>query len=120
MRSKEKKEINIIVGENIRKYREIAGYSRERLAELVGVSPRFFADAETGFVGVSLTTLKKTCEVLGVSADKLLWNTDSAPEADEILSHLDEKYLPLVLDLLRKQLAIIALTEKEHAKKTRN
>lgn len=59
MRTKEKKEINIIIGENIRAYSKKAGYSRENFSELVGITPRFLADAETGFVGVSLTTLKK-------------------------------------------------------------
>ncbi len=71
MRTKDKKEINITVGQNIRFYREKAGLNREKLSELIGVSPRFLADCELGFVGISLTTLKKICEVLGVSADKV-------------------------------------------------
>ena len=121
MRSKEKKEINITVGENIRKYREQAGYTRERLAELLGVSPRFLADAETGFVGVSLTNLKRTCEILGISADRLLWNNETAIRQDEKIMHLDPKYLPLVEALLQKQLEIIALAAKEEKeRKTRN
>ncbi len=111
MRAKEKKEINIIVGENIRKYREQCGYSREKLAELIGISPRFLADAETGFVGVSLTNIKKLCEILGVSADRLLWTNDTPLSLDEKISHIDKKYLPYIEDLLQKQLEIIALTE---------
>ena len=47
MRSKERKEINIIVGENIRKYRENAGYSREKFAELIDVSTNFISNVET-------------------------------------------------------------------------
>lgn len=72
MRAKEKKEINVLVGEQIRLYRDKSGMSREQLAELMGVTPRFVADAELGFVGVSLTSLKKICEILGISADRLL------------------------------------------------
>lgn len=121
MRSKVKKEINITVGENIRKYREKAGYSREYFAELVGVSPRFLADAETGFVGISLTNIKKICEILGISSDRLLWNTENALDLNEKISHLDKKYLPLVEDILQKQLELIALiTKEENPRKTRN
>ncbi len=121
MRSKEKKEINITIGDNIRKYREKAGYSREHLAELIGVSPRFLADAETGFVGVSLTNLKKICEILGISSDRLLWNNENALGLDEKVSHLDKKYLPLVEEIVQKQLEIIALAAKEeNPRKTRH
>lgn len=40
MRAKEKKEINVLVGEQIRLYRDKSGMSREQLAELMGVTPR--------------------------------------------------------------------------------
>ena len=113
MRAKEKKAINIEVGENIRLYREKAGYSRERLSELMGVSPRFIADVETGFAGVSLTTLKKLCEVLGVSADRLLWQQEpSALGMDEQVSHLGPEYAAIIRELVQKQLEVIAIVDK--------
>lgn len=113
MRAKEKKAINIEVGENIRLYREKAGYSRERLSELMGVSPRFIADVETGFAGVSLTTLKKICEVLGVSADRLLWRQEpSTLGIDEQVSHLDLEYAAVIRELVQKQLEVIAIADK--------
>ena len=121
MRSKEKKPINIEVGENIRLYREKAGYSRERFSELMGVSPRFIADVETGFTGVSLTTLKKLCEVLGVSADRLLWKQEPVPlDMDEQVSHLCPDYVSIIRELIQKQLEVIAIASKEQQpKKTR-
>ena len=121
MRAKNKKDINIIVGENIREHREKFGYSRERFAELVGITPRFLADAENGYVGVSLTNLKKICELLGVSADRLLWDDKSNVSLDEKLSHVDMKYMPLILDIIQKQLELITLADcKDNKKKTRN
>ena len=78
-----KKEINVIVGENIRFYRESFGYTREKLSELIDVSPRFLYDTEMGRVGVSITTLKKLCEVLGISADRLLWSREEKISQDE-------------------------------------
>ena len=121
MRAKEKKPINIEVGENVRMYRERAGYSREQFSELMGVSPRFIADVETGFAGVSLTTLKKLCEVLGVSADRLLWR--QAPISlgvDEQVSHLSPEYTAIIRELVQKQLEVIAIADKEKRKKTRS
>lgn len=121
MRARVQKEINVIVGENIRKYREQAGYSREKFAELIDVSPYFIAEAERGYVGVSLTNIKKICEILGVSADRLLWNTENNVDLSERLAHVDEKFLPLIEEVLQKQLEVIALADKgENRKKTRN
>ena len=120
MRAKEKKEINILVGENIRYYRDKSGLTREKLSELVGVTPRFLADAELGFVGVSLTTLKKICEILGISADHLLWENTQEVNISERLSHVPPEYMDLIEDLIQKQLEIIALASKGPQKKTRN
>ena len=116
MRAKEKKEINVLIGEQIRLYRDKSGMSRERLAELMGVTPRFVADVELGFVGVSLTSLKKICEILGISADRLLWKKeDSAVSFSERLSHVDEQWIPLIENLLQKQLELIAEIKKKYS-----
>lgn len=122
LRATEKKEINVIVGENIRFFREQSDYSREKLAELVGITPRFLADAELGFVGVSLTNLKKICEILGISADRLLWKQENKNITWlERLSHIDAKYLKIIEELIQKQLELIALATKEECqKKTRS
>ena len=121
LRDKDKKAINILIGEKIRFYREGAGYSREAFAELVGVSTRFIADVETGFVGVSLTNLKRICEILGVSSDRLLWEEDNQLGLDERVAHIDAKYADIVEQVISKQLEVIAIASKEeHRKKTRN
>lgn len=121
MRSRVKKPINIIVGDNIRFYREKVGYSREKFAELLGITARFLADAETGYVGVSLTNLKHICELLGISADRLLWGSNNSLGLDEKVSHLDKKYLPAVEEVIQKQLEVIAIAAKEERlRKTRN
>lgn len=113
MRAKEKKEINILIGENIRFYREQAGYSREQLSEFIGITPRFLADAELGFVGISITNLKKICEFLGISSDRLLWdNKTKEITLSERVSHIDKKYFGPMEKLIKNQLEIISLAEK--------
>lgn len=46
-------DVKVTVGERTRLRRNAIGLTRERLAELIGVSPRFLADVESGKVGVS-------------------------------------------------------------------
>ena len=121
MRAKKKKPINVQIGESIRFYREQAGYSREKFSELVEITPRFLADVETGYAGVSLTNLKRICEILGVSSDRLLWEEDNQLGLDERVAHIDAKYIDIVEQVISKQLEVIAIASKEeHRKKTRN
>lgn len=68
----ERKAINIVLGANLRAEREKQNLTREAFAEKIDVSARFLADIEGGYTGVSLTTLKDICTVLGCSADTLL------------------------------------------------
>lgn len=72
-----KKQINVEIGERIKISREKARMTQEQFAERIEVSPQFVSDLERGVVGISLQTLKKTCIVLGVSSDDLLFGTQS-------------------------------------------
>lgn len=67
-------DVKVTVGERTRLRRNALGLTRERLAELIGVSPRFLADVESGKVGVSLATLKRMCTALECTADFLIGN----------------------------------------------
>lgn len=82
----------------IRKAREDAGYTREKFAELLDVSVSYLAEVERGRTNVSVKTLIKICNVLGLSADYVLFGENR--EADALLlekiHRLDVKYLPLV------------------------
>ncbi len=114
MQEKKRKPINIQIGANIRKYREFNGYSRELLAEKLGISPRFIANIEVGVVGISLSTMKRTCEVLGISADRLLWDDETYLGLDERMKHIPKEYA----DYLHKSvLAQIELIEHFVAEK---
>lgn len=66
------KEINIILGGNIKFIRKKRNMTREKLSEIINISTRFLADVESGKVGVSLSTLKSLCNALNISADYLL------------------------------------------------
>ena len=101
------KEINAVLGENTKKFRNAKHMTREQLAEKIDVSPRFLADLESGKTGVSLSTLKLMCIALDVPADSLL-GLSSAPLDEKqrslqnkILS-LNEKYYPALFSMLEE------------------
>ena len=60
------------MGHQTRKAREAAGLTRERFAQLIGISPQNVSCVERGLAGVSLTVLRRMCEILQVSSDTLL------------------------------------------------
>lgn len=101
------KEINVILGERIRLGRKANHMTREKLAELIEVSPRFLAEVESGKVGVSLQTLKNISTVLSVSTDYLLGLDKDEPNSQlEFLfaqiTKVDEKYYPLISSVIKE------------------
>ena len=92
----------------IRKAREDAGYTREKFAELLDVSVSYLAEVERGRSNVSVKTLIKICNVLGLSADYVLFGENREADALllEKLHRLDVKYLPLVTDIVNDLFAL--------------
>lgn len=74
---REKKQINIQIGEQIRLAREQAHLTQEQLSERIDVSPQYISDLERGVVGISIPTLKRACIALGVSSDQILFGFTS-------------------------------------------
>lgn len=111
-----KKDINIEIGARIKEKRNNFKYTRETLAELVEISPQFLANIESGKKGMSFTTLKKLCKCLGVSCDYIILGKEPASKNEqlcELLSNIDEKYIPLVEGMLGNILQIITISQKE-------
>lgn len=92
----------------IRKAREDRGYTREKFAELLDVSVSYMAEVERGRTGISVKMLVKICNVLGLSADYILFGEERAENqalADK-LARVDEKYLPLIDAVITQLLAL--------------
>lgn len=94
-----KKEINIQIGEQIKKTREQALLTQEQFAERIDVSPQYVSDLERGVVGVSISTLKRICIVLGVSSNQILFGIETenraAAIADKCKSLSENQYMLL-------------------------
>jgi transcriptional regulator with XRE-family HTH domain len=96
---KERKELNIKIGERIKHSREIAGYTQEKLADLTDVSIQYISDLERGIVGTSIPTLIKICETLNVSSDFLLMGRTKENNLSDVqnrLLYLPEPHIKLV------------------------
>ena len=92
----------------IRKAREDFGYTREKFAELLDVSVSYMAEVERGRTGISVKMLTKICNVLGLSADYILFGEGRNEDTlllDKI-HRIDDKYLPLLDRMLTELLAI--------------
>ena len=65
----------------IRKAREEQGYTREKFAEKLDVSVSYMAELERGRTGISVKMLIKVCNLLGLSADYVLFGEARAEDA---------------------------------------
>ena len=115
---KEKKELDVRVGHQIKKAREAAGYTQDRFAEIIGMGTKNVSAIERGMVGVSLSTVKKICETLCISSDSLIMNEPSNTDTDKLdflverLKRLSAQQFDLAVDINNKLLEAFALQEK--------
>jgi len=72
------------IGSRIRKQREYLGLTRELLAERLDVTPKFCSDIELGVKGMSVPTLCKLSQVLGLSTDYILFGESDKTASSQI------------------------------------
>ncbi len=101
---RKKKELNLQIGNQIRKSRERSGLTQEQFAEAIDKSPQFISDLERGLSGISLETLKKICETLQVSSDTILFT--ETIQTDMAVEKLTNKFLNMTPEQLRIMEAI--------------
>ncbi|MCC8081807.1 MAG: helix-turn-helix domain-containing protein [Lachnospiraceae bacterium] len=75
----------VLMGQRIKEQRTLKGYSREKLAELADITPRFCYDIELGSKNMSLHTLCNIAAALSIPADYILFGPQSA----------DDRYTPV-------------------------
>jgi len=70
------------IGKRIRNQREFLGFTREQLAEMIDVTPKFCSDIELGVKGMSLNTLDLLSNALKLSTDYILYGNFEKNEPD--------------------------------------
>ena len=66
------KDFNVDIGSRIKQKRLEQKLTRDKQADMIGISNKFLYDIELGRKGMSAETLWKVAQALGVSADWLL------------------------------------------------
>lgn len=84
------------------------GYTREKFAEKLDVSVSYLAELERGRTGISVKMLVKVCNVLGLSADYVLFGTERTEDSMRLdsIHRIDSKYLSLLDKMIAELLAI--------------
>ena len=96
----------------IRQAREQQGYTREQFAEKLDVSVSYLAELERGRTGISVKMLKKVCDLLGLSADYVLYGEERTSDAmllDKI-HRIDDRYIPLLNKVITE---LLTLTKRD-------
>ncbi|MGN0342978.1 MAG: helix-turn-helix domain-containing protein [Roseburia sp.] len=102
------------IGTRIRKQREFVGYTREQLAELLDVTPKFCSDIELGVKGMSIPTLCKISEILRLSTDYILFGKEETSNPSPItlmLRNCSESEIAYAEQLLKT--FVMAMNEKK-------
>jgi transcriptional regulator with XRE-family HTH domain len=104
-----------VLGNNIKKYRELKGYTQKQLAEIVGKSKNVISNWENGLNKPDPATIEILLGALDVDANTLLgWDKpeqitiDAQGLADKIL--LDPKtksILPIIVNLQEKDKQLV-------------
>ena len=113
---REKKEINWEVGRRVRQAREAAGLTQERFAELIGVSPQNVSCVERGLAGVSLTVLRRMCQILRVSSDALLLDRPGGGDAEALARRLEQlppEQFRVVQEIINHVLELTSLADRQ-------
>lgn len=71
------------VGKRIRKQRDALEISREQMAEHIRRVPRFCGDIERGKVGMSIETMLSICNLLKLSPNDLLIDSEADSTSNE-------------------------------------
>jgi transcriptional regulator with XRE-family HTH domain len=118
--AKDKSTLNFTdIGARIRLEREKLDLTREKLAEIVGLSPFYIGQIERGDRKMSVETLFKIADTLHVSIDYLLNNSNIYSERVEIEKHFfvlessNKDYDSIIDDELKELLSILSRCSKE-------
>lgn len=107
-----KKELDKLVGENIKRERVKAGLTQERFSEMIGMGPKSLSAVERGTVGISLPSLKRVCKVLSISSDALIFGEIEQQDTSDLtdrLARLSPEQYKIVSEIVNKLLEAFSL-----------
>lgn len=97
-------EFNKEVGDRIKKIRKKNNYTREQLAEIADISPKFLYEIETGKKGCSSYVLYRITMALDVKSDYLLVGEKASmdkQDLEHLLNLFSREQLTSVLEIIK-------------------
>lgn len=92
-------------GERIYLTRVMRGYTREDLAELAFISPKFLYEIETGRKGFSAVVLYNVCQALRVDCDYIMTGKENVGYDQKLMNTLqlfNEKQTEKISEILKE------------------
>ena len=93
------------IGYRIRELREMHNYTREEMAEMVEISPKFLYEIESGKKGVSSEILCKIARKFTVSCDYIMYGEEQSLKISEkmycILKQVETKQIIKIQSILK-------------------
>lgn len=74
-------DLQVVMGRNLRRLRRASGFSQEEFGDHIGYHRTLVGALERGEKNITLRTLERVCQQLGVHPLELLWSEDDAPVA---------------------------------------
>ena len=98
-----------VVGARVRAIRKQMGWSQECLAEMLDCSVPYLSYIENGYKNMSLEMLVKVCQILGVTADELLFanRASSVDSFDDAIMRLLSQCTPFEKKVILESLKSI-------------
>lgn len=112
---RDKKEINIQIGNKIKAARERAGLTQQEFGELVSLGTKNVSDIERGVAGITVSTLKRICEKLSISSDFILFGDNEKNDVaylSEKLKRLTPEQFKIIETLLNQIFKMFAEINK--------
>lgn len=110
---------SVLIGEQIKFWRQQRSLTQERLAEMVELTPGFISLIETGKKRASLETLLSLCRALNITLNDLLvgnqiiQDSDFNTEFSELTVKLNESERHLVFEITKAVCKTIYKNSKE-------
>ncbi len=100
------------IGKRIKQIREDMGMTKEKFANLLGISGQYLGVVEHGRSYLSIEKLKILCDITNLSADYILFGKDGnlVNNTQQALSEFSDKQIELGCETLQK----LALLIKEN------
>ena len=115
---KDKKALDVHIGQQIKKYREAAGYTQDKFAEIIGMGTKNVSAIERGLVGVSLSAIRKICKTLHVSCDSLILGDPASTDVEKLeflvdrIKRLSPQQFELAFEINNKLFEVFALRDE--------